>query len=291
MARGPDSAAPDRDLSRHDERRARRGRQHPGRLSPRPAGFRRPCRTACARPAATTCAAFLAVADRAWRAVDPGAQAVGAAPVLWLSLCRRHPHRRSHPDASPRPRRAGRCPRSCRATTWTRCWPTAAQDQTPEGLRLTLIVEMLYGGGLRVSELAGMTLAAVQDQRRLHPRHRQGQQGTADAAEPRGARRRWMPIWRCATNSCPRHDQNQPLSVRLARRGRLSHPPALSSVAEGAGAESRASIRPKCRRMCCAMPSPPIWWKAARTCAACRRCWAMPTSPPPRSIPMWRATI
>jgi len=38
---------------------------------------------------------------------------------------------------------------------------TAAQDTSPEGLRLTLIVEMLYGGGLRVSELAGMTLAAV----------------------------------------------------------------------------------------------------------------------------------
>lgn len=36
---------------------------------------------------------------------------------------------------------------------------TAAADTSPEGLRLTLIVEMLYGGGLRVSELAGMTLA------------------------------------------------------------------------------------------------------------------------------------
>ena len=38
---------------------------------------------------------------------------------------------------------------------------TAAQDRTPQGLRLTLIVEMLYGGGLRVSELAGLTVAAV----------------------------------------------------------------------------------------------------------------------------------
>ncbi len=38
---------------------------------------------------------------------------------------------------------------------------SAAEDQTPEGLRLTLIVEMLYGGGLRVSELAGLKLAAV----------------------------------------------------------------------------------------------------------------------------------
>jgi integrase/recombinase XerD len=37
----------------------------------------------------------------------------------------------------------------------------AAEDRSPGGLRLTLIVEMLYGGGLRVSELAGMTLAAV----------------------------------------------------------------------------------------------------------------------------------
>jgi len=37
----------------------------------------------------------------------------------------------------------------------------AAEDTSPEGLRLTLIVEMLYGGGLRVSELAGITLAAV----------------------------------------------------------------------------------------------------------------------------------
>jgi integrase/recombinase XerD len=37
----------------------------------------------------------------------------------------------------------------------------AAEDTSPEGLRLSLIVEMLYGGGLRVSELAGMTLAAV----------------------------------------------------------------------------------------------------------------------------------
>ena len=38
---------------------------------------------------------------------------------------------------------------------------TAAQDISPEGLRLTLILEMLYGGGLRVSELAAMKLEAV----------------------------------------------------------------------------------------------------------------------------------
>jgi integrase/recombinase XerD len=38
---------------------------------------------------------------------------------------------------------------------------TAARDGSPEGRRLRLIVEMLYGAGLRVSELAGLPLAAV----------------------------------------------------------------------------------------------------------------------------------
>jgi integrase/recombinase XerD len=37
----------------------------------------------------------------------------------------------------------------------------AAGDRSPEGLRRTCILEMLYGGGLRVSELAGLPLAAV----------------------------------------------------------------------------------------------------------------------------------
>jgi integrase/recombinase XerD len=38
---------------------------------------------------------------------------------------------------------------------------TAAQDESPEGKRLVCIVEMLYGGGLRVSELAGLPIAAA----------------------------------------------------------------------------------------------------------------------------------
>src|ERR1700727_2057757 len=47
---------------------------------------------------------------------------------------------------------------------------TAVQDQTPEGLRLTLILEMLYGGGFRVSELAGMALAGVPTKEKFIPR-------------------------------------------------------------------------------------------------------------------------
>jgi integrase/recombinase XerD len=37
----------------------------------------------------------------------------------------------------------------------------AAAGETPEAARLTLVVEMLYGGGLRVTELAGLPLVAA----------------------------------------------------------------------------------------------------------------------------------
>jgi integrase/recombinase XerD len=37
----------------------------------------------------------------------------------------------------------------------------AAEDESAEGKRLSAIVEMLYAGGLRVSELAGLPLASV----------------------------------------------------------------------------------------------------------------------------------
>ena len=37
----------------------------------------------------------------------------------------------------------------------------AAAGETPEAARLTLVIEMLYGGGLRVTELAGLPLAAA----------------------------------------------------------------------------------------------------------------------------------
>jgi integrase/recombinase XerD len=60
------------------------------------------------------------------------------------------------------PRAARPLPKILSGADLDRMLATAAEDRSPEGLRLTLIVEMLYGGGLRVSELAGMTLAAVQ---------------------------------------------------------------------------------------------------------------------------------
>ncbi len=64
--------------------------------------------------------------------------------------------------AAPRPRRP--LPKILSAEDLEAMLAKAAEDRSPEGLRLSLIVEMLYGGGLRVSELAGLTLAAVRAQ-------------------------------------------------------------------------------------------------------------------------------
>jgi integrase/recombinase XerD len=61
--------------------------------------------------------------------------------------------------AAPQARRA--LPKILSGEDLDKMLAAAAEDRSPEGLRLSLIVEMLYGGGLRVSELAGLTLAAV----------------------------------------------------------------------------------------------------------------------------------
>jgi integrase/recombinase XerD len=60
--------------------------------------------------------------------------------------------------AAPRPRRP--LPRILSGAEVEKLLAAAA-GETPEAARLTLVVEMLYGGGLRVSELAGLPLAAA----------------------------------------------------------------------------------------------------------------------------------
>jgi integrase/recombinase XerD len=61
--------------------------------------------------------------------------------------------------SSPRPQRP--LPKILSAADVEALIAAAASNVTPEGVRLLLIVEMLYGGGLRVSELAGLPLASA----------------------------------------------------------------------------------------------------------------------------------
>ena len=168
---------------------------------------------------------------------------------------------------------------------------TAAQDSSPEGLRLSLIVEMLYGGGLRVSELAGLRLAAVQTKENFIRVTGKGNKERLTPLSP-AARVALDAYLAVREEFVPVHDKNNRyLFVSRGREGFLTRRrfhQLLKALALKCGIDP-AKVSPHAAS--CAMPLPPIWWKAARICAACRRFWAMRTSPPRRYIPMWRGII
>jgi integrase/recombinase XerD len=83
----------------------------------------------------------------------------------------------------------------------------AAQDTSPEGLRLTLIVEMLYGGGLRVSELAGMTLGAVRSKESFIRVTGKGNKERLSPLSP-AARRALEAYLAVREHFVPKHDKN-----------------------------------------------------------------------------------
>ncbi len=243
------------------------------------------------RPAASKCGTFWRRLSTSGMAASTQARKLsGAAPVLTAFCMPKACAPTTPPRPSPRPRRAVRCPRFFPASDLDgRCCKPRRKITSPEGLRLSLIVEMLYGGGLRVSELAGLKLAAVRTHEGIHPRHRQRQQGalTPLNVSARAALDAYLAV---RGEFLPEHDKNNRyLFVSRGAEGFLTRR-RFHQLLKGLALKA-ASIRPRSRRMCCVMPSPPIWWKAARTCAASRPCWAMPISPPPRSIPMWRGTI
>jgi integrase/recombinase XerD len=64
-------------------------------------------------------------------------------------------------DAVESPTRTRPLPKILSTTDMEKMIATAAAQDTPEGKRLLCAVEMLYAAGLRVSELAGLPLAAV----------------------------------------------------------------------------------------------------------------------------------
>jgi integrase/recombinase XerD len=167
---------------------------------------------------------------------------------------------------------------------------TAQAQKNAEGKRLLAIVEMLYAAGLRVSELAGLPLARVK-----------GKDGFVLVAG-KGGKERLAPLnpsARAAIKSyldvraefLPKNSTRaRAVSFLFARQGGFLTRQRLHQLLKGLALKA-GSIPPRSRRMCCATPSPPIWWKAAPICAACRRFWAMPTSPPPKSTPMSPRTI
>ncbi|MEO1020110.1 MAG: site-specific tyrosine recombinase XerD [Pseudomonadota bacterium] len=80
---------------------------------------------------------------------------------------------------------------------------TAAEDETPEGVRLTTLLELLYATGLRVTELASLPLSAL------------GPDRSAIIVRGKGGKERMVPVGRKAQDMLVRW-----LSLRQAFIGR-----------------------------------------------------------------------
>jgi integrase len=162
----------------------------------------------------------------------------------------------------------------------------AAGPARLRALRLYCLIELLYATGLRVSELVALPLtAATTRDRFLIIRGKGGRERLVPLSEPsRQAMADYLAAVRAAGRA-PQGRDGRPMAVLHPRRQRPPDAPALRGGAEGLAAAAGLDPR-RSRRTCCATPSPATCWPGAPTCAPCSNCWAMPTSPRPRSTPM-----
>ena len=144
------------------------------------------------------------------------------------------------------------------------------------------MIELLFACGLRVSELCrhGRGRSGRQPRRSAHPGERQ--QAAVGAGGSGGTPGRGGYLDGRARRPCSK-GRRQPVSFR--HRPRWMPDPAGLLEAAGAATAGKPAFFTGYRPTCCATASPPICWRAAPTCAACRPCWATPTSRPRRFIP------
>ena len=139
--------------------------QHAQRLPGRPAGLLGLAARARPRRSATwarrTSPPTSATCERSGRAAGVGEAVArlgaGAAPLPGLGGRGREPTRRW---TSPCPRCPGACPRRCGRTRSSACSAAVVGDDAV-ARRDRAILEVLYGTGLRISELVGLSLADV----------------------------------------------------------------------------------------------------------------------------------
>ena len=150
-----------------------------------------------------------------------------------------------------------------------------ARGNAPLAVRMLALLEMLYGSGLRATELVSLPLSAVPrdapfltvtgkgGHARMVPVSQRADTALKRWLALRGSDSAWLfpsrrgHIRACACSSCSRHWRCAP-----TWRPRIS------------------------ARMSCGTPSPRICSKAGRICARSRRCWAMRISRPRKSIRM-----
>ena len=225
----------------------------------RPLARRRTWPRAASSAACRRCAASTSSCCASAAPPRAAASASGATPRTTCARPRRAPAA-ADPGRGPDGAPAARFPaamRSRRATarSWSCCTPRACgwpswSDLICRHLDLKDRTVQVLGKGKK-SRIVPVGRAAVQALQRVAQAS-----ARAGAAGGGGAVRR-------PQRPAPRG------ACRAAARGRLGAPPGAHACT--------------CTRTCSATPSPRICLNRAANCAACRSCWATPTSPPPRS--------
>ena len=157
----------------------------------------------------------------------------------------------------------------------------AGKLERPFPARDRAIFELLYGCGIRVSELAGLNLEDLdRSERWLRVRGKGKKERQVPlpgkAADVAGALPRRTPRRARGTRRLPQSPQVAPHHARHQRhRQTLRH--AISPATR------------RCTRTASATPTPPTCSPMAPTCAPSRNSSATPASPPPRNIPRYRS--
>jgi integrase/recombinase XerD len=166
-------------------------------------------------------------------------------------------------SALPRPRAQRKLPRLLSHEEISALFAQAEADaatERREAVRLLALLELLYGSGLRASELVSLTCDAVpRDAPFLTITGKGGQQRlTPVSTRARQALTRWLAL---------RQAGGRHLFPSRSAAGHLTRVRLILRSAQG-------SIRKSSVRMFYAMLSPRICWKEGLICGFCKPCWA-----------------
>ena len=137
-----------------------------------------------------------------------------------------------------------------------------------DGGRMATLLEILYGTGLRVSELVTLPLAAVErDPTMLVVRGKGDKERLVPLSDP--ARLAIVSVAACPRGLARRG--RDPRAILFPSRGRTGHLTRQRFAQLLKEAALAADIDPGARvaARACATPSPAICWRAAPICAAC----------------------